>query len=103
MGSEAGRLTTWFLIPFRKTARLVVRGGATLEAAVVYDMDAQATLPNEVRYSHARYREEASTFGYAPYLVLDTQGEGISSARRGQCADGCARAILNLECLGKRQ
>jgi hypothetical protein len=74
--SEPGRLTAWFPMPFRKQARLVLRGAADRQAAVSYDVEEAAKLPDDVLYFNACFREKLATVGYRPYLALQTEGMG---------------------------
>jgi hypothetical protein len=74
--SEPGRLTTWFPMPFRKHAKLVLRGPADRQATVSYAAESGPSLPDDVMYFHALFREESDTVGYLPYQALQTEGKG---------------------------
>jgi hypothetical protein len=74
--SEPGRLTTWFPMPFRKQARIVLRAAAARQVPLSYSVEEPAELPGDALFFHATYREETRTVGYAPYLALQTGGVG---------------------------
>lgn len=74
--SRPDQLTTRFPMPFRKQARLVLRGPAGGQADVSYCLEKWPQLPDDVLYFHARYGEDKSTTGYLPYVALQTAGSG---------------------------
>ena len=74
--SEPGRLTTWFPMPFRGQARVVLRGAAARKVSLSYDLEKPATFSDDLLYFHARFREEQATVGYSPYVALQTEGTG---------------------------
>jgi hypothetical protein len=74
--SEPDRLSTSFPMPFRKQARIVLRGTPARQVAISYAIEAPAKLPEDILFFHAKYREEKPTVGHAPYLALQTTGTG---------------------------
>jgi hypothetical protein len=74
--SEPGRLTAWFPMPFLGQARVVLRGAEARKVSLSYALEKPATFSHDLLYFHARFREEASTVGYSPYVALQTEGAG---------------------------
>lgn len=76
--SNAGESTCYFLMPFRRKARIVVRSltGASGHVTVDYALE-HAPLAPRTLYFHARYQETEKTRGYLPHSVLQIQGEGL--------------------------
>jgi hypothetical protein len=78
METRPGRSITFFSMPFRRSARVVVRSssGEVGRVRVEYSLE-RGGAPENALYFHAQYRETTNTTGYSQYSVLDTHGEGL--------------------------
>ena len=76
INSETDSLTTWFPMPFARSARLVLQGADERKVPVVLEKETLRSLPEDVFYFHALFQEENPTLGYVAYEALRTTGRG---------------------------
>lgn len=77
--SETGSLTCYWRMPFRKSARIVVRNDNPDRGTGLYwqvDWVEVPELPDDVGYFHARYRREYPAVGGRDYEIADIKGRG---------------------------
>lgn len=76
--SEARAFNCYWLMPFRKHARITITNESTYHAGVFWyvDFEEVSTLPEDTPYFHARYRQEYPAKMGQDYLILDAEGRG---------------------------
>ncbi len=79
VSAEGRGLNSWWPMPFRKRARLTLTNDSTsarIDSVYFYvDWQGLPSLPDDVGYFHARYRQEHPC-GDDDYLIADLQGKG---------------------------
>jgi D-arabinan exo alpha-(1,3)/(1,5)-arabinofuranosidase (non-reducing end) len=77
--SPSGSLTCYWPMPFARSARIVVANDNPDRSTGLYwqvDWTALPSLPAEVAYFHARYRQEHPAVMGRDYLIADIEGQG---------------------------
>ncbi len=79
VSAEGRGLNSWWPMPFRKRARLTLTNDSTrarIDSVYFYvDWQSLPSLPDDVGYFHARYRQEHPC-GDDDYLIADIRGRG---------------------------
>lgn len=79
VSSEGRALNSWWLMPFKKSAKVTVANDSDrgrVDSFYYYvDWQALPSLPDDVGYFHARYRQEHPC-GEGDYLIADLTGRG---------------------------
>jgi len=78
MGSKPGEMTSYFPMPFRHKARIVLSSvsNAPLHIAVDYAVE-RRSVSKDTPYFHAFYHDTQRTPGYSQYPVLQIRGKGL--------------------------
>ncbi len=103
LGMTAGGYVCQFHMPYRKSARVVMRNkNKALSVPAFYGAVTFLTYPDELAiepqgYFHAVYREETPTSRGKPYLILDTPSMGIQD-KPGHYVG----VVLNTEAVDKK-
>ncbi len=77
--SSYGRaLNCYWRMPFRTNARIELTNEGAHELCVYWQFDWMAfrEAPRDLRYFHARYRQEFPAKPFAPYTIFEGRGEG---------------------------
>lgn len=79
MGATSGGWFSYFPMPFRRRARIVVENGSDLPVDAFYfnaDLDTGVDLPRDVATFHATWNRDARTSSGLPHRVLTARGSG---------------------------
>jgi hypothetical protein len=78
MESRPGEMTTYFPMPFWRTARIVLQSASNAPFHIAIDCAIDhGPLSTDIPYFHALYRGAQRTTGYAQYPVLQIRGRGL--------------------------